>query len=58
MTAREFRKFKEKNKLTTDQLADILMQSKDTIYAKLCGNRKINLRDLALLNQSKTLTNA
>lgn len=56
MTAREFRKLKEENKLTIKDLAEILMQSQESVYAKLRGTRIINNRDQRLLdiyNESK-----
>lgn len=51
MTAREFRKFKEKNKLNVKEIADILMQSEESVYAKLKGTRTINTRDFFMIEK-------
>lgn len=56
MTAREFRRFKEKNKLSAKDLSAILLQSEESIYAKLRGTRIISQRDhrmVEIYEQSK-----
>lgn len=54
MTAREFRRFKENHNLKVKDIAEILMQSEESVYAKLKGKRTINNRDNFLLQNYKT----
>jgi hypothetical protein len=51
MTAREFRRFRERNKLSVKDIATILMQSEESIYAKLRGTRMVNNRDSYFIDQ-------
>jgi len=53
MTPTEFRKFKDENKLSITDLAELLMQSEASVYAKLKGTRFLNKRDRHMIEGYK-----
>lgn len=51
MTKGQFKKFQERNGLTTEEMAKILCLTEQSVYKKRSGEREVNLRDVALMNQ-------
>lgn len=49
MTKKQFRTFQEERGLTIEQMAEILMLSKESVYKRRIGKKKVSPRDQRLM---------
>lgn len=53
MTNKQFIAFQEKHGLTVEKMASLLMLSKESVYKRRTGKKKVSVRDIALMTRIK-----